>query len=71
MSAHGVIPSEIVSCISAGREPSVDELFRVAERIRADCQGQSSAFVWGGRSEQGEDRLPCLRAAHAALCGMK
>ncbi len=70
MSVRGFIPSEIVSCLSAGREPSAEELFRVAERIWADCQGQSSAFTWGDRSEESEVRSTCLRAAHAALCGM-
>jgi hypothetical protein len=69
MSGQGGVPSEIVSCMSAGREPSVDELFRVAKRIRADCQGQSSAFAWDDRVADSEDWLVCLRAAHAALCG--
>lgn len=59
-----IIPTDIVSCMSAGREPSREELLRVAERIRGDCRGQSSAFSWGEPPE-----IVSLRAAQAALCG--
>jgi hypothetical protein len=69
MSARGVMPSEIIECMSAGRQPSVDELFRVAKRIRADFEGQRSAFARARPLGEKEAPLLCLRAAHAALCG--
>lgn len=69
MSARGMMPSEIIECMSAGRQPSVGELFRVATRIRADFEGQRASFAWARPLDEKEARLLCLRAAHAALCG--
>jgi len=69
MLKHELVPIEIVSCLSEGREPSVEELFRVAERIQADCRGEHSAFSLGRLNDDAYTRLASLRVAHAALCG--
>ena len=61
--------AEIIACIREGREPSVRELFQVAEHIQRDIQGAASAFSWGGRTDDSSERLLSLRVAQAALTG--
>jgi hypothetical protein len=61
--------SEVVSCVSEGRDPTVHELFAVAERIWVEGADQRSAFGWGSLSTASSERLGALRAAQLALCG--
>jgi hypothetical protein len=63
------IAPEVVASIAEGRDPSIDELFRVAYRIWGDLQGPKSAFAWGQLTADSSERLLALKAAQAALVG--
>lgn len=63
------IAPEVIACIAEGRDPSVDELFRVAGQIWTDMRGSRSAFAWGELTSDSSERLVSLRAAQAALAG--
>ncbi|PXA97586.1 hypothetical protein DMC47_12890 [Nostoc sp. 3335mG] len=63
------IAPEVIACIEHGRNPSFDEMMRVADRIRGDLRGGTSAFSWGGKVDDQSHLLLCLKAAHAALIG--
>lgn len=65
------IAPEVIDCIAEGRDPSVDELFRVAGQIWTDIRGPRSAFAWGELTHDSSERLLSLRAAQAALAGNK
>lgn len=67
-SPPATIAPEIIACIAEGRLPTISELRRVAERIRAELRGARSVFRWDGTAEASERRL-MLRAARAALAG--
>ena len=60
---------EVVDCVSQGREPTVPELFHVAERMWAEGAGGRSALAWGNLPPEGVERVSYLRAAQVALCG--
>lgn len=60
---------ELVRCIGAGRDPTVDELFTVASRVWADGAASRSAFVWGQLPPEHPEKVEALRAAQIALCG--
>ncbi len=61
------IPREIVECIAHGREPSVQELGRVARTISRDIFGGDARGL--ARSANPAARNLSFRAAHAALAG--
>jgi len=61
------IPREIVECIAHGREPSVQELGRVARTIWRDIHGGDSGGL--DLSASPAARHLSFRAAHAALAG--
>lgn len=63
------IAPEVIACIAEGRAPSVKELRRVADRIRADLDGAGSAFARGDAGSDSSGQLVSLRAAQAALIG--
>ena len=63
------IAPEVIACIAEGRAPSIDELQRVADRVRADLAGAGSAFAWGNAESENSAHLVSLRAAQAALVG--
>lgn len=69
MSATPLVPDQIIKCISTGREPTVQELFQVAERIWIDGAIGRSAFSWGRLPSGSHDRLVALRGAQLALSG--
>jgi hypothetical protein len=69
MQPPATIAPEVIDCIAEGREPDVDELFRVARHIWADVQGPRSAFAWGELTQDSSERLLSLKAAQAALVG--
>jgi hypothetical protein len=41
---HRVMPIETTRCMSLSSQPSIDELFRLADRIPTHCEWQHSAF---------------------------
>jgi hypothetical protein len=61
---------EVVRCMGEGRDPSIQELGRVAERIWTDGGANRSAFGWRHLSPASLARLSALRAAQLALCGV-
>ena len=63
------IAAEVIACIAEGRDPTVGELFDVAERIWRDVSGERNAFSWSALERDRPERLFCLQAAHAALRG--
>ena len=68
-SVSPVIPDQLVDCIANDRDPTVQELFALAERMWTDASGTRSAFAWGGLSPVSSDRLLALRSAQLALSG--
>ncbi|PAX06383.1 hypothetical protein CKY28_17425 [Sphingomonas lenta] len=64
-----VFAAELVACIGEAREPTVPELFSVAERVWVEGAAERSAFAWGRLPSAHPDRVTALRAAQAALCG--
>lgn len=64
------IAPEVIACIAEGRAPTPGELARVAERVRADLQGNRSAFAWGAPDPEQTAQLS-LRVAEAALIGSR
>lgn len=60
---------EVIDCVSHGREPTVGELFHVAERMWTEGTGKQSVFTWGELPPRSDERVAYLRAAQAALCG--
>jgi len=70
MSGHPTtIAPEVIACIAEGRQPTVHELQRVADRIQADLAGVGPAFAWGDAGSDSSAHLLSVRAAHAALIG--
>ena len=63
------IPDQLVDCIANDRDPTVRELFALAERMWTDASGARSAFAWGGLPPASTDRLVALRSAQLALSG--
>jgi len=63
------IAREVIDCIAQGRDPSADELARVADRIWNDIRGAQSAFAWGNLSHESSEWLLSLKAARVALSG--
>ncbi|MHA6717872.1 hypothetical protein ACX40Y_00335 [Sphingomonas sp. RS6] len=68
-SRPAMIAPEVIDCIANGRQPRVDELYRVAGHIWADLHPGESAFSWGDASDNSSERLITLRVAQAALVG--
>jgi hypothetical protein len=66
-STSPMIINEVIDCMSEDREPSVEDLFRVAERIWSEGAANRSAFAWGSLSAA--ERVQPLRAAQLALRG--
>lgn len=72
MMTHSVsllISDQLVDCIANDRDPTVQELFALAERIWTDASGTRSAFTWERLPPDISDRLVALRAAQLALSG--
>ncbi|RYG86269.1 MAG: hypothetical protein EON59_10375 [Alphaproteobacteria bacterium] len=64
-----LMPEHLVDCIATGREPTVHELFAVAERIWIDGAAERSAFAWDRLAADADERLIALRGAQIALTG--
>ena len=61
----------VIDCVARDRTPTVQELFRVAERIWTDGAVGRSAFNWDCLDTADPEKLMALRAAKAALLGVK
>jgi hypothetical protein len=59
----------VIDCMATDREPSVQELFQVAQRIWTEGAPDRSAFRWGILPSADSEKLVALRAAHVALSG--
>lgn len=70
-SATPLMPDQLVDCLANGRDPTVQELFTIAERIWTDGGAGRSAFSWGRLQPGSGDRLNALRGAHQALSGRR
>lgn len=68
-STSPLIPDQLVDCIATGREPTVHELFAVAERMWIDGAAERSAFAWDRLAPDASERLTALRNAQLALTG--
>ena len=64
-----LIPDQLVDCIAAGREPTVRELFAVAEWMWIDGAAERSVFAWDQLASDASERLIALRGAQLALAG--
>ena len=64
-----LMPEQLVDCIATGREPTVHELFAVAERMWIDGAAERSAFAWDRLAPDAGERLIALRGAQLALSG--
>lgn len=71
MSTTPLIPDQLVDCMANGRDPTVQELFTIAEWIWTDGAAGRSAFSWGRLHPASGDRLQALRGAHLALSGRR
>ena len=60
---------EVIECVSEGREPTMHELFRLAERIWQESAVERPAFAWGALPPADPERQCSLRAAMAAAMG--
>jgi hypothetical protein len=69
MSLSPLVPDELVDCIASGRDPTLTELFTLAESIWTEGAAERSAFAWGELQPASTDRQFALRAAHLALRG--
>ena len=69
MKPRHLIADPVVDCIASSRDPTLDELFSVAERIWKDLAVAGSAMPWRQLPRDSLERLTCLRAAQAALRG--
>ena len=68
-SINPLFEDAVIDCVATNREPSVQELFRVAQRIWSDAAADRSAFRWGRLASSDTEKLHALRAAQIALCG--
>jgi hypothetical protein len=69
MNPRHLIAHPVIDCIAADRNPTLHELYHVAERIWADVGATTSSLSWSELPVNGVERLALLRAAKAALSG--
>lgn len=70
-SASSAFADALVDCIATGRDPTIHDLFAVAQRMWVEGAPNRSAFAWDRLPSDGGDRLIALRGAQAALSGAK
>ncbi|WP_242141036.1 hypothetical protein [Sphingomonas sp. TREG-RG-20F-R18-01] len=68
-SINPLFENAVIDCVATDRQPSVQELFRVAQRIWLDGAADRSAFRWGRLAPTDAEKLLALRAAQVALSG--
>ena len=68
-SINPLFENAVIDCVAIDRQPSVQELFRVAQRIWSDGAADRSAFRWGRLAPTDTEKLLALRAAQIALSG--
>jgi hypothetical protein len=69
MTASDYIAPELVACIADGREPTLQELGRLADRIASDLVGHQSISPWSSPTDGSRVRAISYRVAQAALFG--
>ena len=69
MKPRHLVAGPVIDCIASGRDPTVHELFHVAERIWTEAGAMASALSWSELPVNGVERLRSLRVAIAALSG--
>lgn len=68
-SASPLVADALVDCIATGRDPTIHDLFALAQRMWVEGAPNRSAFAWDRLASDGSDRLIAMRWAHAALSG--
>ena len=68
-SINPMFKNAVIDCVATDRQPSVQELFCVAQRIWSDGAANRSALRWGRLAPTDAQKLLALRAAHIAMCG--
>ncbi|WP_029624172.1 hypothetical protein [Sphingomonas sp. PAMC 26617] len=68
-SINPLFDNAVIDCVATDRQPSVQELFRVAQRIWSDGAADRSAFRWSCLAPTDTKKLLALRAAQIALSG--
>jgi hypothetical protein len=61
----------LISCVATGRDPTVPELFDLAERMWTESAADRSAFAWGELHPACTDRVVALRSALVAFSGIE
>lgn len=69
ISINPLFANEVVDCVAEGRDPTLQELCVVAQRIWVDGAANRSAFAWATLPTTSPGRVGALRAARLALCG--
>lgn len=69
ISASPLFADGLVGCVAEGRDPTVHELFYVAQRIWSEGAVDRPVFAWATLPSGSPDRVLAVRAAHLALCG--
>ncbi|GAY19510.1 MULTISPECIES: hypothetical protein [Sphingomonadaceae] len=68
-SINPLFEDAVIDCVATDREPTVQELFHVAQRIWAEGAANRSVFRWDCLPPTDTEKLLALRAAQAALSG--
>ena len=63
------VAPEIIACVGEGRDPTVQELGRLADRFRREIWGPRPVFAWATEPVEDAVRLASFRIALAALAG--
>jgi hypothetical protein len=59
----------LIDCVATGRDPTVQELLAVAERIWSETGRARSALSWRYLPTSSEDRARAIQLALAAMRG--
>jgi hypothetical protein len=68
-SINPLFEDAVIDCVATDREPTVQELFQVAQRIWAEGAADRPAFRWGILPPTDTEKLLALSAAYVALSG--
>lgn len=68
-STSPLMPDQLINCMANGRDPTIQEMSDIAERIWTDGAAGRSAFSWADLPPKSDDRLAAFRGAKLALVG--
>jgi hypothetical protein len=57
------VAPEIIACVGEGREPTAQELGRLADRVRREIWGQRPVVAWTPEPRDAATRLASFRIA--------